>query len=310
MPHSLSSQPPCRVRDVFAHGHTWVLGSGSLGCTSFPSWCRGNQALLWLQAGACSRGHCASTRAAACTERAGRGAGTSIPTQGTLCHSYWNCSHFPCWKGDGCSSEQVPRSQAVSSHHAQNIKAIWAFTEKLLLVKAPPRWGHSWAGSRSLQARQWEHCWGDGQRAVKPELWLWELVQVSDTCLYNPRMGLVHKICLGLCWINFQMFLRETKPLKYGFYNQSFSFGSWRQLSTVLLLYSVLSDIPKHPTKRLSLQSWDSEYLQQCSAASISESINSSLQEESTLSIPICTSTLKNNFRKQMNHCRAIKIIK
>lgn len=76
------------------------------------------QALLWLQAGACSRGHCESTGAAACTERAGRGARTSIPTQGTMCHSYWYCSRFPCWKGDGCSSEQVPRSQAVSSHHA------------------------------------------------------------------------------------------------------------------------------------------------------------------------------------------------
>lgn len=108
----------------------------------------------------------------------------------------------------------------------------------------------------------------------------------------------------------FKRSLGETMPLKFRVYNQSFPFGSWRQLFPALLLYSALSDVPKHPTKRLSLQSRDSKYLQQCSAASISESVNTSLQTESTLTVSLCTSTLKNNFRKQMSHCRAIKKIK
>lgn len=305
MPHSLSSQPPCCVRDFFAHGHTWLLGSV---CTSFPSWCKADPGSAVTPSRSLQQRALWKHQSCSLHRKSWKGSKDIRPHPGDPVPFLLILLSFPLlgrwWLLLWAGAQEPGCVITPCSEHQGHLSLYWkaAAGESSSQVRSLLGWFQVSPGQAvGALLRGW---------AVKPDLWLWELVQVSDTCLYNPRMCLVHKICLGLCWINFQMFLRVTMPLKYGFYNQSFSFGSWRQLSTVLLLYSVLSDIPKHPTKRLSLQSWDSEYLQQCSAASISESINSSLQEESTLSIPICTSTLKNNFRKQMNHCRAIKRIK
>lgn len=267
------------------------------------------RALLWFEPGACSRGHCESTRAATLHRKSWKGR-RDTPHPGDTCAILAAAaliSRLERWclflsagvREPGCVTTPCSDWQDQLSLYWKAAAAAESFPQ----VRSLLGWFLVSPGQAVGALLR------DGQSPVKP-LGISAHLPVSDMCLYSPWMCLVHKICLGLCCLNCQMFLGETMPLKYGFYNQSFSFGSWRQLSAVLLLYPVLSDIPKHPTKRLSLQSWDSEYLQQCSAASISESINSSLQEESTLSIPICTSTLKNNFRKQMNHRRAIKRIK
>lgn len=114
-----------------------------------------DRALLQFQPGACSRGPWETPELQPCTERAGKGAGTSpLPVGTRVPLSLHCCSHFPCWKGDGCSSEQVSGSQAVWPHRAQNNKASWTFAEKLLLMEARSLLG--WflvsPGSRSLPA--------------------------------------------------------------------------------------------------------------------------------------------------------------
>lgn len=87
------------------------------------------------------------------------------------------------------------------SHQAQNSKAKCTFTEQLLVLSVPGREGLCWAavsrpGSGS-PAEGWAGCCktlalGTGTRST-----------ASDMCLHNPQTCLVHKICLGLCWLNF-----------------------------------------------------------------------------------------------------------
>lgn len=158
---------------------------------------------------------------APCTERVGKGAGT--PPRDTV---PWCCSHFPCWTGGG-SPEQCPGARLC--HHTMITARVTTAP-----VLRSCCWGQLLTGEGSAGL-----VLVSPGRAEQVNLWLWELVltpPASDTCLHNPQTCLVHKICLGLCWLSFQMFLGETMSLKYGFYNQSFSFGSWRQLSTALLL--------------------------------------------------------------------------
>lgn len=282
---------------------------GSLSSTYFPNWCRADRGLCCDSSQEpAAEGTVKAPELQPCTERAGKGGGTP-PHPGDTCAILAAAaliSRMERWCLFLSAGVQEPGCITTPCSDWQDqLSLYW----KVAAAESSPQ-VRSFLGWFLVSPGQAVGALlRDGQSPVKP-LGIGAHLPVSDMCLYSPWMCLVHKICLGLCCLNCQMFLGETMPLKYGFYNQSSSFGSWRQLSAVLLLYPVLSDIPKHPTKRLSLQSWDSEYLQQCSAASISESINSSLQEESTLSIPICTSTLKNNFRKQMNHRRAIKRIK
>lgn len=66
------------------------------------------------------------------------------------------------------------------------------------------------------------------------------VLQATDGC------ALSIKSAWNFDGLTFKRPLGETMPLKYGVYNQSFSFA--------LLLYSALSDIPKHPTKPAELR--------------------------------------------------------
>lgn len=174
-----------------------------------------DRALLRFQPGACSRGPWETPELQPCTERAGKGAGTSPSPWGHVCHSHCTAALIsPAGK-----VMVVPLSRCLAARLCDHtVLRTTRPAEPLLKSCCWWRRGLSWAGSWSLQvpglflplSRQWEHCWGDGQSSVKP--WTGAHLPENDTGLDSPRMCLVHKICLGLCWLNCQIFLGETMP--------------------------------------------------------------------------------------------------